>query len=337
MNTSPHRWLAALALFALAGCGGSSAATETTPAPQASAGGEAEPAPPPRPTGPPASYADDAHVVVRIDMQSVRDSTLANDIGSLVRGYPTWRDLLGSSGIDPVRDFDRVLVAAPALVSDHAMILVRHHLGNARIREAVLSMSVDQGERPEWREVEGFSVVDWPAETRVPRVVVLTGENELLVTTPDDLEHAIAVARDQAARRTSGDELIEPALQLDDGLIATVQADEVGENGRQRMQHPPDAFRVTVRHDGEQADRVLLAVEGTYADDQHAEDARQYYVERRDFYAGQMLVRAVGLDRPLREADIQAHGNTVDVNASMTEEEIQRVLGLLALGQVGGS
>jgi hypothetical protein len=325
------RWIAMAALLALAGCGGPEA-PPVVPAPQANAGGEQAPA---RPTGPPASYAADARVIVRIDMEAVRGSTLANDIGSLVRSYPTWRELLGSSGIDPVRDFDRVLVAAPAVVSDHSLILIRHHLGNAHIRDAVLQMAVAQGERPEWRDVEGFPVVDWPAETEVPRVVVLTSENELVVTTPDDLDRAIAVARDHAARRSADDELIEPALALDDGLIATVQADEVGENGR-RIQHPPEAFRVTIRQDGEQEGRIVLSAQGTYADDQHAEEARQYFTERRDFYAGQMLVRAVGLDRALREANIEAHGNTVDVRASMTEEEIQRVLGLLALGQVGG-
>ncbi len=328
------RWIAIAALLALVGCGSQEAPPESAPASQASAGGED--AAPARPTGPPASYAgDDARVIVRIDMEAVRGSTLANDIGSLVRSYPTWRELLGSSGIDPVRDFDRVLVAAPAVVSAHSVILIRQHLGNERIREAVLQMAVSEGERPEWRDVNGFPVVDWPAETEVPRVVVLTSENELVVITPDALDRAIEVARDHAARRAAPDELIEPALALDDGLIATVQADQVGENAR-RFQHPPEAFRVTIRQDGEQEGHIVLSAQGTYPDDQHAEEARRYFAEQRDFYAGQMLVRAVGLDRPLREANIEAHGNTVDVRASMTEEEIQRVLGLLALGQMGG-
>lgn len=331
--TNPHRWIATAALSALLGCGGGAAREEAPPA-QATAGDETVPEAA-RPTGPPASYASDARVVVRIDMEAVRGSALSNDIGSLVRSYPTWRELLGSSGIDPVRDFDRVLVAAPALVSDQSRIFIRHHLGNARIREAVLSMAVERGQRPEWRDVSGIPVVDWPAQTDVPRVVALTGENELVVTTPDDLDGAIAIARDHAARRSAETDLIEPALQLEEGLIATVVADEVGENGR-RLRHPPEAFRVTIQHDGETEGRILLSVQGTYADDAHAEEARQYYAQQRDMYAGQMLVRAVGLDRPLREANIEAHGNTLDVRASLTEEEIQRVLGLVALGQVGG-
>jgi len=44
----------------------------------------------------------------------------------------------------------------------------------------------------------------------------------------------------------------------------------------------------------------------------------------------------VGLDRPLREAEIGAEGSRVDLRASFTEEELERVLGLLALQQMGG-
>lgn len=314
----------------LAACGGAEAREA---APAASAGGEAEVVAPPRPSGPPESHvAADHRVVVRIDMEAVRGSALATDIGSLVRSYPMWRTLLGASGIDPVRDFDAVLVAAPAVIADRSVIVIRHHLGNARIREAVLAMSVDRGARPEWREVEGFSVVDWPAETDVPRVVVLSAENELVVTTPDGLDRVVAVARDHAARR-EGDATVEPALQLEDGLIATIVADEVGEGG-QRMRYPPEAFRVAVRQDGEQEGRVSLSAIGTYADDAAADQARRYYAGQRDFYAGQMLVRAVGLDRPLREATIAGEGNVIDVQASFTEDEIQRALGIVALGQM---
>ncbi len=319
-------------LLVLAACGGGTVAV--APHPSEESGGEVARV---APTGPPRSYVSEEHrVVVRLDMERVRGSALSNDIGSLVRSYPQWRELLGRSGIDPVQDFDRVLVAAPEVVTERTVMLIRHHLTNARIREAVLQMAVERGERPAWREVSGFSVVDWPAETRAPVVVVLTGENELVVTTPDQLSHVIEIASDHAARRTA-DELIEPALGLEDGLIASVIASTVNQEGRARqMRFPPQAFRVFVRRDAAQEGRIVLEAQGTYADEQSATAARTYYEGQRDMYAGQMLVRAVGLDRPLREARIQSQGNVVDVNASLTEDEIQRVLGLLALGQLGG-
>lgn len=327
-----RRWFVVCSL-ALAACGGAEAAPADEAPARETAGGEAPRA---TPTGPVLSYVGESdRVVVRIDMEAVRGSTLAADIGSMLRSYPTWRELLGSSGIDPVRDFDRVLVAAPAVIADRSVIVIRHHLGNARIREAVLSMAVEEGERAEWREERGFPVVDWPAEMEVPRVVVLTSESELVVATPDALERVLAVAADHAARRQS-DTLIEPALQLEDGLIATVVADQLGESAR-RFRYPPEAVSVSVRSDGEQEGRILLSMRGTYADDGHASEARRWLDEQRNTYANHMLVRAVGLDRALREATIAGEGNVVDVDGSFTEEEIQRVLGLVALGQIGGS
>jgi hypothetical protein len=349
-------WFLACTL-ALAACGGASPRTES--ARVGTAGGEAGAAPVAaqrRPSGPPASYVREEHeVVVRIAMDAVRRSAVAEDIGSLVRSYPTWRDLLGSSGIDPVRDFDRVLLTGPGLASERAILVIRHHLGNARVREAVLQMASARGSRPEWREVEGLSVVEWPAQTRVPRLVVLTAPNELVVTTQADLEQVVEVANDHAARR-EGDESIEPALALEEGLIATVVAESLRTAGsRMRLQSPPESLELTVREDagpqgtepggeagGEARDaggprRIVLAARGLFSSEESAAAAERYLVEQRDFYAGQMLVRAVGLDRLLREARIAASGSALDLRASLTEEELRRVLGLLALGQLGGS
>lgn len=325
----PLRFLWLFALL-LAACG-SEAPPSAPAAPLESAGGEAL-EPPAVPSGPPASYVGSEHrVVVRVRMDAVRASGVSADIASLVRSYPTWRELLGSSGIDPVRDFDAVLVASPAVISDSALLVIRHRLGNARIRDAVLRMAVERGERPTWRQVDGFSVVDWPAETSVPRLVVLTGENELVVTTPEELDHVIAVARDHAARR-EGDACVEPALAIEDGIVATITAEEVGASGR-RMRYPPESFHVAVRQNDEGG--IALDVSGTYADEAAADRARRHYGQLRDRYAGQMLVRAVGLDRPLRQATIAGEGNTFTLGASFTEEELRRILGMVALGQIG--
>lgn len=289
------------------------------------------------PTGPTRSYLnEDDGVVMRLVMTRVRTSTLSADIGSLVRSYPTWQELLGRSGIDPVRDFDQVLVTAPESINRGGTMLVGHHLGNAAIREAVLTMSVERGSRPEWRQIDGFDVVDWPAPTDPPRLVVLTGEHELVVTTAEQLDRVIAVAHDHRLRRVA-DEMIEPAmLELEEGVIATIVADSLGDQARARIAHPPDSFEVVLRDHADGGGRMVLALRGNYADAAAAETARTWVVEQRDFYAGQMLVRAVGLDRPLREAVIAADGEHLTIDASFTEEEVQRVLGLLAFAQIGG-
>ena len=321
----------ALGLVGLIGCGGDE--TPSQPLVEATTGGEA-----PREvaTGPVQSYVTDGDsVVMRIDMTRVRESSLSDDIGSLVRSYPTWRDLLGSSGIDPVRDFDHVLVAAPTAVVGRSVMVVHHNMGNARVREAVLTMAVEQNARPQWRQEDGFDVVEWPAATDPPRLVVLTGDRELVVTSLEDLPRVLGVAHDHRLRR-EGDETIEPTLALDDGVIATVVASELGDATRRRIQYPPDAFALELSDDPEEQGRMRIHADASYADAAAANEARGWFTRQRDYYAGQMLVRAVGLDRPLREAVIEGEGSHVDLRATFTEEEIERVLGLVALGGLGG-
>ncbi len=337
MNTNPSLrglLLAALTL-SLGACGDGA----DEPAGEETAGGEAVAPEPEVPTGPVRSYvAEDHTVVMRLDMARVRESSVSSDIASLVRSYPTWQELLGSSGIDPVRDFERVLVtAAASRGSDAGTMLVRHRLTNERVREAVLSMAVDRGTQPAWRQVDGFDVVDWPARTEVPRVVVITAEHELVVTTAAELDAIVAVAHDHRLRR-EGDAVVEPALQLEPGVIASLRVDELSERWRSRIEHPPERLEAELRDaptEGGDPGRMSIAARGTYADAAGAEAARAWFVQQRDFYAGQMLVRAVGLDRPLREAQIVAEGERVNIDASFTKEEVQRVLGLLAFAQMG--
>ena len=335
---TPTRCLPLLALCLVACAGADNADGARAPASgSATAGGVAAEAAPEVATGPVQSYVRDEHtVVMRLDMSRVRASAVADDIGSLVRSYPAWQRLLEGSGIDPVRDFERVLVAAETTVTDTATMLIVHNLGNARVREAVLQMAAERGEQPEWRQVDGFDVVDWPAETNTPRVVVLAGPQELIVTSPAELDAIIAVAHDHRLRRNAS-EVIEPALQLDDRVIATVAAQELGERMASRIEHPPESYELQLSDHAQEAGRMVLHARANYADPTAAEAARAWAVRQRDFFAGQMLVRAVGLDRVLRDAVIATDGADLLLDASFTEEEVQRVLGLLAFAQIGDS
>ncbi len=336
----PRLALPSLCLAALIGCGSSDDVVASgaggAGSDGASAGGETVAPEVEVATGPVRSYVAEEHaVVLRLDMARVRASAVSSDIASLVRSYPAWQRLLQGSGIDPVRDFDRVLVSAPTTATDSATMLIVHSLGDERVREAVLQMAVERGEQPEWRQVDGFDVVDWPADTDPPRVVVIAGPQELLVTTAAEFDAVIAVAHDHRLRR-SADEVIEPALQLEDGVIALVAAGELSERMAARIEHPPQSYEVELRDHGEEAGRMTLALRAEYADAAASEAARGWVVEQRDFYAGQMLVRAVGLDRVLREATIATEGPRLVIDASFTEEEVQRVLGLLAFAQMSG-
>ena len=147
----------------------------------------------------------------------------------------------------------------------------------------------------------------------------------------------VEVALDHRARRQGDDEaIIEPQLAIEEGVIATVDAAELSDRWRSRFEHAPRALEAVLRDDPTTEGRISLQARATYADPAAAAAAAGWATGMRDQYAGQMMVRAVGLDRVLREATIQNEGVAVDLGVAFTEEEAERVLGLLALAQLSG-
>ena len=59
-------------------------------------------------------------------MKRVRESPLGPDVTSFLRGVPDWQLLLEGSGIDPVSDLDRLLVATPNLQRSKLVLAGQH-------------------------------------------------------------------------------------------------------------------------------------------------------------------------------------------------------------------
>ena len=49
-----------------------------------------------------------------------------------------------------------------------------------------------------------------------------------------------------------------------------------------------------------------------------------------------MMVRAIGMNRPLEEMRVEQSGPALDLGMFLTTEEIRRTLGLMALSQLAG-
>lgn len=283
------------------------------------------------PTSVPLSYvAESDTIVLRLDMDRIRRSSLAEEISTWLQGHDTWGAALSRAGIDPVQDFDHLLAAAPTSNPAQSIVLVRHRLPPDRIQQAVGRMV---GEPPEvaFRRMQGFDAARVELGDGDARVVVLTAPNALAVTTPALFDRVLRVARDHRERRMA-DELIEPALTFEDGTIATLVAHRLNGWAREHMPDPaPEALDLMVMDDGQAPDRVLVHANGTYADSAAAAAAGKALTERRDSYANHMLVAVAGLNGAINGSEIQASGNALDVRASFTEHDIESVIGLVAM------
>lgn len=289
---------------------------------------------------PAASYLPQGtKVVARIDFARIRQSPLAPDISSAIRASETFQHLAGGSGIDPVQDLDAMLVGADALYTDRRVVVLRHHQSDADIRQRVLAIAVDRGGAPEWREVSGVSAIRWPIEpaatvpTSVDYSLVITGPYELVLAPSDELPRIAGVARDHTARR--GSEIhqgIEPELASMRPLELITASMSEPPPARAGYPEPPQSMRLWVDHD--EAGEIQIAIESVFATESQATAAEQWLSERIRFYGQQMMVRAMGMNRPLEEARLSREGTQFDVATHLSTEELRRLLGLLALSQM---
>lgn len=326
-------WSCSVLLALAIGCGGSGAAEPV--AENETSGGDALPEV--APAAPPMSYLPQGtKVVARLDMARVRRSPLAPDISSAIRSTETWQRLAGSSGVDPVQDFDSIVVGGDALYTDRRVVVLRHPHTEAEVRQRILAMAVDRGAPPAWRDVEGLPAVSWPMQrSAVAYSLVITAPNELVLAPDDDLARIATVARDHASRREAGTSaVIEP--QLTDRRASEIATVTLGVPPPAREGYPEPPQRMTVHVDENAAGDAELAIASEFETEAQATAAHAWLQQQARHYAQQMMVRAIGMNRPIEEARFDLRGTHLDVGTRLSVEELRRLLGVLALSQLGG-
>lgn len=314
-----------LVLFAL-GCGPSPSPAGAG-ATSESGGGEIA-----TPAGPARSFLPEGmRFRVRVDMARIRRSPIAPDLASALSATESYRAWAGSSGLEPIRDMDAVLVGSDGAYSDRRTIVLRYVGDEASIRDRILRMGIDHGVTPVWREEGGFAVVDFPDPSLpVPHTLVLTAPHELVLAPADELAGVLEVASDHAARRT-GDEIVEPGLSFGANEVLSVVSEEPMPTYPGYPTGPSRyRFEMVEQPDQSHAD---LTFHGDFADEASCTTARTWLVAQRDVYAEHMLVRAAQLDRPLRGATFTQAGPGLDIHLDFTTDELRRALGAMALFQ----
>lgn len=129
---------------------------EPEPAPPEPAAPELEEPPlvPSTPFGDPVALAgsageivdSNANVRLQIYADVVREHPIGGQIAELLKMTPQWRDFFGPSGIDPIRDVDRVLIAGPQLRDSSQVVgVVQHRLPRERIDSAFEALVARKG------------------------------------------------------------------------------------------------------------------------------------------------------------------------------------------------
>lgn len=165
-----------------------------TPEPAPSA--EAPATPPEQGIGDPVAMAGgvrrvvDANANVRLilDTEKLREHRLGARVGALLGRVYQWRDFLGPTGIDPVRDIDRILIAGPQLRrSEEVVAVIQHRLGRERMRGAI-DLLVQRDPAGEW--LKSRVPVARASADRAERHFVFPSEHIVIVTPKSALADA---------------------------------------------------------------------------------------------------------------------------------------------------
>ncbi|MBK8480267.1 MAG: hypothetical protein IPL40_03690 [Proteobacteria bacterium] len=174
------------------------AATATGRAPRRKAPPRPSPAPaaalPPAPH-PTAALAEvapgDAALLVLLRCDRVRDSPYAAGVRELLAAFYDYRTLLAGAPLDPLRDFDRLLIATPNPYRiTETLLVARHALSLAAARTALEASVQANAGTLRWTEHEGSLQGELSAPPRLPgdRRLLTLLEGLIVFAAPELLE-----------------------------------------------------------------------------------------------------------------------------------------------------
>lgn len=270
-----------------------------------------------------------AQIAVRVDMARVRESPIADDVRALLAAIPDWRALLDGSGIDPVTQLDRLLIATPNLQREKIVLAGSYHGGEAVVRDAVSRLAGVKGLTATFRNERGIRVAPWENLDPTPRVIALIGPRHFAITRPVDLPRLLAIAAARAQRKVSpGQAAAQPAdallaMEPDEGLSLEVEgAAQFVRGGGKPV---PDHVRCSAV--ARPHDRIALRSVFTYESAEGARGAHDFASALRARYGKNLLVMALGLSDVIEDAALSQVDREVRIELTLTAAQARLVLG----------
>lgn len=135
----------------------------------------------------------DANANVRLIVfnDRIRNHPLGARIGTLLGAAEQWKDFFGPTGLDPIKDVDRILIAGPQLrKSSEVVAVLRVNVPNDKLRAAVDTL-VQRDARNGWLDA-GVPAARLEAD-RAERLLVLPAPQILVMAPPSAEKHALSL------------------------------------------------------------------------------------------------------------------------------------------------
>ena len=273
-----------------------------------------------------------AQLALRIDMKRIRESPLGPDVTQFLSGVPDWQLLLAGSGIDPVEDLDRLLVASPNLERSKLVLAGRHHRGKTFAEASVRLMARSRRKPAPWKRRYGVRTAPWHNLDGTKRTIAVLSPHHFTITRPKDLRRVLALAKARGLRDAKKEGLIKahgPDVLLSMGPkeALSLEIEGVHRFVRGSVRHIPMRLRVAVRETG--ADEATVTALATFASDAEARDASIYWKKVAAFYSQQLVMTLAGFGKTLRRMTLNPEQERIEVSFTLTADQVRFILSYL--------
>jgi len=280
-----------------------------------------------------------AQLALRIDMKRVRESPLGPDVAQFLQGVPDWQLILDGSGIDPVADLDRLLVATPNLQRSKLVLAGKHHRDSKFVRMSVKRLARTRGKSVRWKPRYGVPTAPWLNRDQTERTIALLSSQHFSITRRQDLQRVLALAKARELRDAEEEGLVaaqgaDALLSMGPGEALALEIEGVHRFVLGSIKNVPVRLRVAVRETG--SDQATVSILATYATALEAAEAVSYWKKVATFYSKQLVLSLAGFGKTLRRMDFQNDGERVRVAFTLNADQIRFILSY-AEGRLRGS
>ncbi len=274
-----------------------------------------------------------AQIAVRVDMTRIRRSPIAEDVRHLLAAIPDWKALLDGSGIDPVEQLDRFMIATPNLQRSKIIVAGRYLGSEQVVLDAVARLAEAQGTAAPFRTEHGVRVAPWANPDVTPRVIALVGPEHFTISREEDLPRILAIAAARVAGSKAQAE--EPAKEHPADALLSMEENEglsvEVEGAEQFVRRATAGVPTKLRLSAVEKPGPLLELRGrlSFADPEKAAEAAQFWDKLREKYGQNMLVAVLGLADPLKRGSIVTKGSEVLLTLELQVPQAQLILGYL--------
>lgn len=265
-----------------------------------------------------------AQIALRIDMDRIRASPLRGEVEELLAAIPDWDAVLGGSGVEPVRDLSRVLVATPNFQRSNIVVAGALTEDAPSPREVAERVAAANGHTLEWTEEGGIESAPFYSPDGADRRVAILDDRHVVLSRPDDLPRVLAIA---AARAGGGETSAADALlSMNEGEAVSVEVEGLAAFVRRS---PCEVARRARLAMVQADDGVTIEGVATFDTAEHAESARQCFDDLRVRAAANPFVQFTGFSVPLYEIELTTEGEVLHAHGALTQDQLRRIMEIL--------